>query len=53
MSTLVKESGALKDRAGEYERYSRCCNLRIKGMKEVISENTGDVEVALLKKIAL
>lgn len=38
--TLMKENCALKDRAGEYKQYSRRWNLRIKGMKELISENT-------------
>lgn len=49
---LQKENADLKERTGEYERYSRRWNLRIKGIKETMNENTREEVITLLKKVA-
>nr|XP_023689979.1 uncharacterized protein LOC111855302 isoform X2 [Paramormyrops kingsleyae] len=40
VSTLRREVGELKEKARERDRYSRRWNLRIKGMKESMGEDT-------------
>ncbi len=52
VSVMEKENISLKERCGEHERYSRRWNLRVKGMKESVNENTSDEIIKLLQKIA-
>lgn len=52
VTKLEKENTALRERAGDQERYSRRWNLRIKGMKEKLNENTREEVILLLKKLA-
>lgn len=47
-----KENSDLKKRTGEHERYSRRWNLRIKGIKETMNENTREEGITLFKKVA-
>ncbi|KAL7391758.1 hypothetical protein ABVT39_014263 [Epinephelus coioides] len=52
MVVLEKENTVLKERSSEHDRYSRRWNLRVKGMKEMENENTGEEVINLLKKTA-
>lgn len=52
MTTLQKEYSILKEKASDSERYSTQWNLRIKGMKEKMRENTKEEVINLLKQIA-
>lgn len=52
VTKLEKENATLRERAGDQERYSRRWNLRIKGMKEKMNENTREEVIVLLQKIA-
>lgn len=49
---LEKDNLELKQKAIEQESYSRRWNLRIKGMKEKLNENTREEVIELLKKVA-
>lgn len=52
MPRLVKENEELKERVTELERYKRRWNLKIHGLKERVDENTRDVVMSILSKLA-
>lgn len=51
MPRLVKENEELKERVTELERYKRCWNLKIHGLKEKVDENTRDVVMSILSEL--
>lgn len=48
---LEKENTTLKESQTDQERYSRRWYLRIKGMEEVMNENTREEVIKLLQKV--
>lgn len=52
MPHLVKENSELKEEVTELERYKRHWNLKIHGLKEKVDENTRDVVINILSKLA-
>lgn len=52
MPRLVKENNELKEKVMDLERYKRRWNLTIHGLKEKVDENTRDVVMSILSKLA-
>lgn len=52
VAAMKKENTSLKERSGEHERYGRRWNLRVKGLKECVNENTRNEIIKLLQRIA-
>ncbi|KAL1255522.1 hypothetical protein QQF64_013583 [Cirrhinus molitorella] len=52
MPRLVKENNELKQKVMELEHYKRRWNFKIHGLKEKVEENTRDVVVSILSKLA-
>lgn len=51
-SHLQAEVAVLRERCSEHDNYKRRWNLRIKGMKEAMNENTRHEVIEMLKKVA-
>lgn len=52
MPQIIKENKELREKVAEMERYKRRWNLKIQGLKEKDDENTRDIVIGILSKIA-